>query len=90
VCTFAGLAMAATLQAGEGGAHTPLLMWIVGTFPFCLATWRMFLTGVMTLPEFNGPNEGLAMLYCTHALTALLGQARCAPAAAQRRARACF
>ena len=78
VCSFEGLAVASTLLCGAGGSHTALAIWLVGTWPFCLATWRMYHTGVMTLPEFNGPNEGLALLYCTHAATALLGQQRCA------------
>jgi hypothetical protein len=76
VCTFAGLAVASTLAANAGGTHSAFAMWIVGTGPFCLATWRMFFTGTMTLPEFNGPNEGLALLYITHAATAFVGQAR--------------
>jgi hypothetical protein len=79
VCTFAGLAMASTLTANAGGAHTALALWFVGTGPFCLATWRMFCTGVMTLPEFNGPNEGLALLYLTHLASAAVGQGRRAP-----------
>jgi hypothetical protein len=81
VCTFAGLAMASTLASNAGGAHTALALWFVGTGPFCLATWRMYCTGVMTLPEFNGPNEGLALLYLTHLASAVVGQGRRAPCA---------
>ena len=66
---------------GLSGPYTAIAVWFCGTWPFCLATWRMYHTGVMTLPEFNGPNEGLALLYCTHAFTALLGQRWCVPLA---------
>ena len=66
--------MGSTVLAGVGGSHTTLWLWLVGTWPFCMATWRMYHTGCMTLPEFNGPNEGLALLYCTQAITALVGQ----------------
>ena len=78
VCTFAGMAIMSTVRVALGGPHTAMLLWFCGTWPFCLATWRMYHTGVMTLPEFNGPNEGLALLYLTHSFTALLGQHRCA------------
>ena len=78
VCTFAGLPLLSTVQAALGGPQLALLIWFCGTWPFCLATWRMYHTGVMTLPEINGPNEGLAILYLTHSFTALLGQYWCA------------
>jgi len=71
--------VAATLMTGVGGRRTVLACMLVGTAPFALATWRMLLTGVMTLPEFNGPNEGLALLYVTHLVTVLVGQERRAP-----------
>jgi hypothetical protein len=75
VCTFETFAVGSTVLAGTGGSHTVLALWLVGTWPFCMATWRMYHTGVMTLPEFNGPNEGLALLYLTQTVTACVGQA---------------
>jgi ethanolaminephosphotransferase len=79
VCTLLTLTLSSTLLAGSGGGTTVLLLWLVGTAPFCLCTWRMLNTGKMTLPAINGPNEGMAILYCTCAATAMCGQSRRVP-----------
>ena len=78
MCTFAGIPLLSSVQIALGGPRLALVTWFCGVWPFCLATWRMYHTGVMTLPEINGPNEGLAILYLTHSFTAMLGQRRCA------------
>ena len=76
VCTLLTFTLAATLRAGAGEAHTVLYLWLVGTAPFGFCTWRMLHTGKMLLAEINGPNEGMAILYCTCLLTAYFGQDR--------------
>ena len=77
MCTLLALTLSATLLAGAGGSgRTVVSLWLVGTWPFALCTWRMLHTGKMTLPVINGPNEGMAILYCTCLATAALGQER--------------
>lgn len=53
-----------------------VVLWAIAAFAFGVTTWETYHTGVMVLPEINGPNEGLAGLYFMHAITALFGQDR--------------
>lgn len=62
-----------------------LIIWANAALTFAVTTWETYHTGVMVLPEINGPNEGLAGLYVMHGLTAAVGQTRRAPHTAQRR-----
>lgn len=51
-------------------------LWANAAITFAVTTWETYHTGVMVLPEINGPNEGLSGLYLMHAATALIGQDR--------------
>lgn len=84
MATLAALSVGSTVLAGlhgdagggdaDGGCGFALLsLWLVGTLPFAMATWRTVQTGVLVLPRVSGPTEGLLLLCCTHATAAALG-----------------
>jgi hypothetical protein len=55
-----------------GGNWRLMLMWAAGAFVFFLQTMEEYWTGVMTLPAFNGPNEGIWIGIFTYWATGLL------------------
>lgn len=42
------------------------------SLPFCVIS---YFTNILTLPVVNGPTEGLALIYCGHFFTAIVGKA---------------
>jgi len=63
-CTIATLVQATVLQVGIGSKL--FLSWSIAPPVFALATWEEYYTGKLTLPEINGPSDGilLCMLMC--------------------------
>ncbi|CAH8351537.1 unnamed protein product [Eruca vesicaria subsp. sativa] len=47
--------------------------WVIAAVPFFGATWEHYFTNTLILPVVNGPTEGLALIYCGHFFTAIVG-----------------
>ncbi|CAN8253680.1 unnamed protein product [Cochlearia groenlandica] len=68
-CAFETMAYASTAMCGRD----TFLFWIISAVPFLGATWETYFTNTLTLPVINGPTEGLALIYCGHFFTAIVG-----------------
>ncbi|XP_074573367.1 choline/ethanolaminephosphotransferase 1-like [Curcuma longa] len=68
-CAFEALAFGSTAMCGR----TTFWFWVIAAVPFYFATWEHFFTNTLILPIFNGPTEGLMLIYVCHWLTFFLG-----------------
>jgi len=68
-----GVALATSLQMGATWRAPAIVL--VAMVAFFFGTWEHYYTGMMYLPPFNGPNEGLLMVMAFHAFTAVMGPA---------------
>ncbi|KAG6502884.1 hypothetical protein ZIOFF_035173 [Zingiber officinale] len=83
-CAFEALAFGSTAMCGG----TTFWFWVIAAVPFYFATWEQyvlclqlhflvshcfFFTNTLILPIFNGPTEGLMLIYVCHWITFFLG-----------------
>ncbi|BFG40300.1 hypothetical protein CerSpe_265740 [Prunus speciosa] len=68
-CAFEGLAFGSTAMCGR----TTFWFWVISAVPFYCATWEHYFTNTLILPAFNGPTEGLMLIYFAHFFTAIVG-----------------
>ncbi|XP_042392902.1 choline/ethanolaminephosphotransferase 1-like isoform X1 [Zingiber officinale] len=68
-CAFEALAFGSTAMCGG----TTFWFWVIAAVPFYFATWEHFFTNTLILPIFNGPTEGLMLIYVCHWITFFLG-----------------
>ncbi|XP_059655589.1 choline/ethanolaminephosphotransferase 1 isoform X1 [Cornus florida] len=68
-CTFETLAFGSTAMCGRN----TFWFWVISAVPFYFATWEHYFTNTLILPAFNGPTEGLMLIYVAHFLTAIVG-----------------
>ncbi|XVF85686.1 hypothetical protein PTKIN_Ptkin17bG0136200 [Pterospermum kingtungense] len=47
--------------------------WVISAIPFYGATWEHYFTNSLILPEINGANEGVALIYTCHFITSFVG-----------------
>ncbi|XP_050375769.1 choline/ethanolaminephosphotransferase 1-like isoform X2 [Argentina anserina] len=68
-CALEALAFGSTAMCGTN----TFWFWVISAVPFYFATWEHYFTNTLILPVFNGPTEGLLLIYLTHCFTALVG-----------------
>ena len=68
-CAFETMAYGSTAMCGRD----TFWFWIISAIPFIGSTWETYFTNILTLPVVNGPTEGLALIYCGHFFTAIVG-----------------
>eukprot|EP00245_Coleochaete_scutata_P018530 TRINITY_DN9703_c0_g1_i1.p1 TRINITY_DN9703_c0_g1~~TRINITY_DN9703_c0_g1_i1.p1 ORF type:complete len:393 (-),score=31.94 TRINITY_DN9703_c0_g1_i1:889-2067(-) len=67
-CTLQALVFGSTVLIGRN----ILWIWAIGVVPFFFATWETYFTHTLLLPEINGPDEGLFLIYMSHLFTAFV------------------
>ena len=45
-----------------GDGYRTLVLWLMGAFPFFLATWEELYVGVQIFPVINGPSDGCLLV----------------------------
>ncbi|XP_010430715.1 PREDICTED: choline/ethanolaminephosphotransferase 2-like [Camelina sativa] len=68
-CALETMAYGSTAMCGRD----TFWFWVISAVPFFGATWEHYFTNTLTLPVVNGPTEGLALIYCGHFFTAIVG-----------------
>ncbi|GLT91712.1 hypothetical protein SLE2022_095870 [Rubroshorea leprosula] len=68
-CAFESLAFGSTAMCGRD----TFWFWVIAAIPFYGATWEHYFTNTLILPVINGPTEGLALIYVSHFMTAIVG-----------------
>uniref|UniRef100_M4ECK9 Aminoalcoholphosphotransferase n=1 Tax=Brassica campestris TaxID=3711 RepID=M4ECK9_BRACM len=68
-CAFETMAYGSTAMCGRD----TFWFWVIAAVPFFGATWEHYFTNTLILPVVNGPTEGLALIYCGHFFTAIVG-----------------
>ncbi|KAL0692679.1 hypothetical protein Bca4012_059859 [Brassica carinata] len=68
-CAFETIAYGSTAMCGRD----TFWFWVIAAVPFFGATWEHYFTNTLILPVVNGPTEGLALIYCGHFFTAIVG-----------------
>lgn len=64
-----GVPVAASLQMGPTWRAPAIVL--AAKVSFFFGTWEEYYTGVLYLPPFNGPNEGLLIVMCVHFYNAI-------------------
>ncbi|KAK8547107.1 hypothetical protein V6N13_099849 [Hibiscus sabdariffa] len=68
-CAFETMAFGSTAMCGGD----TFWFWVISAVPFYGATWEHYFSHSLILPVFNGPTEGLALIYVLHFVTAIVG-----------------
>ncbi|XP_056845852.1 choline/ethanolaminephosphotransferase 2 isoform X1 [Raphanus sativus] len=68
-CAFETMAYGSTAMCGRD----TFWFWVIAAVPFFGATWEHYFTNTLILPVVNGPTEGLALIYCGHFFTSIVG-----------------
>ncbi|KAK8979517.1 hypothetical protein V6N11_073514 [Hibiscus sabdariffa] len=68
-CAFETMAFGSTAMCGGD----TFWFWVISAVPFYGATWEHYFSHSLILPVFNGPTEGLALIYILHFMTAIVG-----------------